>query len=92
MGSKARKIQEEDILALTRLLSTMVESIVDDGDLVTIQCGNGATEVHLSVEVAPGDVRFLNGHRGATRDALTRIMVSAAKARGVMVRLNFQQL
>ena len=93
MGTRARrKVREDDIFALTRLLTTMVENIVDDAEMVEVRCSNGATDIRLSAEVGDDDIRFLKGHHGTTRDALRRIMDSAGKARGVMVRVNFPQL
>lgn len=91
MTSRRRSVSSEDIHDMAKLLSVMVASVVDEPDYVSISVENTATEITLSIEVDDNDVGFVYGHHGVNIDAIRRVMVAAARAREIWVRVRIPQ-
>lgn len=89
MAPRSRKISDEDLLALTKLLGHIVSSIVNVPEEVQIKCEKGSHAIHLDFDTNSDDAKFVVGHRGTNLEAIERILHAAARTRGVQVRLRF---
>lgn len=80
---------DNDVEELSDLLAMMVENVVTDFDSVKVTVSRTWSMVTLEFECGLDDVQFVIGVQRQTINAIERIMLAAAKQRGVGITMNF---
>lgn len=74
----------------TRVLSYLVEQVVDNPDEVTVTTGPGRrSELELDVRVADGDMGRVIGKRGRIAQSIRTVTRAAAAKDGTTVDIEF---
>ena len=78
-----KKPADQQVGFLHQLITTLVRSIVEHEGQVQIDCSLSASGVMFVVRVNHEDVGLVIGERGATADAIRRIVWTACKKTNV---------
>jgi len=79
------------MLALASLLEHMLTSVVDEPESVAVTCSKDAHSVYLDFSTERSDTKFVVGHKGLMLSALERVVYSAARSRGVRVKMHLAE-
>ncbi len=84
-----KKPADQQVGFLRQLVATVVRSIVEHEDQVKIDCSVTTSGVTFVVRVNHEDIGLVIGERGATADAIRRIVWTACKKTDRRVDLEF---
>jgi len=84
-----KKPTDQQVGFLRALIESMVTAIVEHEDQVVVVCADTPARVTFSVRVHHDDVGLVLGPRGATADAIRRVVWTSAKKTSKRVDVDF---